>query len=420
MSLETSTLIAMIAAFFGGFFAFSASKNKPKLAPIALAFAAVMAGFATFAAIKDGLSHGEGLEMLVIAWIAFASTVYISRVSPERDAAFRTLFTAAAAIGFIACFYFTISPVGMMVFWVAASVPLLIGGKTTPGEGVVSNRAYAIVEVASMVAFGMGTFVFGHNTLQGECSFVTAALLRLGVFPLHLGMVGYFEQSSIGNRLSYVFKALIAFTVCSMYLHPLLGETGLTIPLMDMFLVSAIFFAFVCVAETNFRRMLLFAVFSSMSIVVAVFAAAATEEGIQAAWILAVNMMVAACALFLCEDAIERRIGSVDSQSIQGLSASMPVLAGFSLIAFFELVNVPMSWGFRGGEMALSLLFHVSFYTGALSVFAWGLLTFALIRNFANLFWGPSKLKAIAEIDLNSRERWALLVLSLLIVLPIW
>jgi NADH-quinone oxidoreductase subunit M len=199
-----------------------------------------------------------------------------------------------------------------------------------------------------------------------------------------------------------------------------LEEIGATNIVIDLFLASAIFFALVCLAETRFRRMLLFGVFSSMSIVLGVFAASATEEGSRAAWILGVNMMVAACALFLCDDAMERRIGRTDSSATQGLAKSMPILAGFSLVAFFELVNVPMSWGYRGGEMALTLLFQKSIYAGILSVLAWGLLTFALIRNFANLFWGPTTMKLINQIDLNPRERWALLVLSLLIVLPIW
>lgn len=421
MSLTYLASAAMIAAFIGGCFAFFASRHRPTLELFALVMAAVMTGFATFAAIKDGLSHGEGLEMLVIAWIAFAATIYVTRITPERDAAFRTLFSAAATIGFIICFYFTMSPIGRIVFWIAAALPMVSGKKGEKITGVATGgKVYAVVEIASIVAFGFGTYFSGESTILSRSSFLVAALLRLGIFPFHLGMIGYFERSSVGHRLSYVFKALIAFTVCSSYLHSLLVETGLLIPFMNIFLISAIFFALVCVSETQLRRMLLFAVFSSMCIVLSVFAAASTEEGERAAWILGVNMVVAACALFLCDDAVERRVGTADSLVMQGLAASMPILAGFSLVAFFELVNVPMSWGFRGGEMALALLFQVSIVTGALSVAAWGLLTFALIRQFAKIFWGPTKMKAITHIDLNARERWALLVLAVLIVLPIW
>ena len=386
---------------------------------IPLILSTIMIAIATAMAAKIGISRSEGLSMLAIAGLTFAATVYTSRLHGKQRESLRVVLAGIAAMSLVACLWFQINPFITLAFWFATSLPMFINQDHRDSQAIThSKRVFIMIESASIIAFAIGC-LSGGSSVGGRIAFITAAFLRFGIFPFHLGSVGFIQDASLSVKLTHLINILTAITVSSSYLPSLLTDTGLTSSAINFFLVSAGFFAFVCCAQTQFRRMLIFGVFSSLSIAMASLATSSNEHVMHAAWAMAINTIIAAGAAFLCEDAIQRRIGIPDSSQMQGLATSMPVLGGFALVSLLEFVNAPLSWGFHAEEVAIGALFERSSYVGSISVFIWAVLTFALIRNFAKLFWGPANPKPSLQIDLNWSERWALLTLVVLIVLPL-
>lgn len=279
--------------------------------------------------------------------------------------------------------------------------------------------------------FDMRVLIAKHS-LSGPIAAFTfwglfiAFAIKTPLFPFHTWLpLAHTEAPATGSAiLAGVLLKLGAYGFIRFALQ-MMPETfkQYAVYVVVVAVISAVYGAFVAMAQTDIKRMVAYTSVNHMGYLVfgvAVAAVAQSDAGIQALDGAALQMfshgIVTGC-LFLLVGSLQQRLTTREMPSIQGLLKTFPVLSALFIIASFASLGLP-------GLAHFPAEFQI--FLGGYSVYPWAvgcmllglLLTAGLyLRAIQTSFMGtPNNDVVTSTSDLWKYEWWAIVPLIILII----
>ncbi|MCC6525753.1 MAG: hypothetical protein IT373_24110 [Polyangiaceae bacterium] len=392
-------------------------------ASIELVAAPVVAGFQYHVGV-DGLSW---VLLPVTAALAFGALLAAPRADLDGRAAARVLVTDAGLLGCLVSL-----DLGLLtLFWVAALVPvalsvrrgkdrvlaavidLAVGGSTallvaaTVALGVHGARA-GLVAPLDLAAHAALAEAHPAPTWVGVLVLL-AALLRMGVFPLHAWVPLAVERGPVHLVVVAVLTPIGSFLLARLAL-PLFPEVVVRAAplLLGLGVVTALYGALLAVGQHDLRRLLGFVLVSLSGFVLAGIASL-NEPSVAGSLLQAAAVSVACSGLVLLAAAIEARAATVDMRRLGGIVRQAPFMASLFLVFALAAVGFPGTVLFVSEDLLVQGLLQRHAAVAATLLVVTAVNGVTLVRAYKRTFLGPSTRHA-ADLrgfeDLLPRERW--------------
>ncbi len=239
-----------------------------------------------------------------------------------------------------------------------------------------------------------------------------AALLRSGIFPLHLWMTDLFEKGSFGTAILYTTPLVGAYAVMRLVL-PIAPTWALqSIAILSLF--TAVYAASMALVQREARRMFCYLLLSQSSLVL-VGLELVTPIGLTGALCVWVSVGLSMTGFAITLRSIESRISRISLADFHGLYQQMPMLAGFFLLTGLAAIGFPATIGFVGIELLVEGAVEVYPSVGMIVVIATALNGIAVLWAFFRIFTGRGNLPRV-PMHARPAERLAVIVLSFLIL----
>ena len=245
-----------------------------------------------------------------------------------------------------------------------------------------------------------------------------AVFLRKGIFPFHTWLLSSLEHGSLGV-VGFFFNVHLGAALVAKVVVPLMpAEADRTFtPLGTLALLTAAFMSVSALAARNPRRILALLTLGEAAFVLTGLESG-TPEGISGGLLYLVVVSLASSALFLVTRSLEARLNTPpENWSSLGVAKTTPRLAVFFAIAALSLVGLPATLGFCAEDLLLSGTLESYPILGAVLPIATALNAITLLRLFARLFLGAGSPATRTIMDALPRERFALTVAVLLLIL---
>ncbi len=323
------------------------------------------------------------------------------------------------------------------VAWIVSLVPFFVKRFfTVAGESEMPKLARAILisscvmVVAAVVLIAFATTEGGRVSMTvartGNAPMLTVAFgllmvavfLRKGLLPAHSWMLASYERGPLLPLTLLVNGHLGAFLIARLALPALPDLAREALPLLgDLGLVTALYAAVLAFAECQPRRLLALLSISQSSFIL-VGLESANADGITGALIHWQVVAVATTMLALVYTAIEARLATPwDGMRSLGLASSAPRLAVFFAVGGLALVGLPLTLGFAAEDLLLHGTLESHPHLGFILALVTALNAFHVLRLFLRLFLGQPGREARAITDALPRERWALTIALLFLVM---
>ena len=324
------------------------------------------------------------------------------------------------------------------LFWEITLIPIFLLIRLW---GVGENRHYAAVQYTLVMLVGGVPLLFGflllsfhagwnfdlsvllatHLTPHTEKIVFLLLLLGFGVktpFPLlHtwlplIAMEGPIAATALLLGLKIGVYGLVRFAIplaphAAQEFHWLLAGLG----------AVALIGSLVALVQTDLRRMLAYASFSHVGLVV-LGLASFNLQGIQGAILQLLNFSVISGGSFLLVAFLHQRIGSTDYRTLGGAARTMPLLASFLLFLGFAGAGVPGTSSFPGELLILVAVFKTHTGLGAIALFSMIVGAAYFLGLYRRAFLGPIYQAAVREsIDLQPREQLVAVILVSIVLL---
>ena len=244
------------------------------------------------------------------------------------------------------------------------------------------------------------------------CLLTAAALLRSGVFPLHLWMTDLFEKATFGTALLFVTPMTGAYAVMRLVL-PIAPAWALqSIAMVSLF--TAVYAAGMALVQHDARRFFCY-LFLSHSSLVLVGLELVTPIGLTGALCVWLSVGISLLGFGLTLRGVEARTGRLSLDSFHGLYEHTPILAGLFLLTGLASIGFPGTVGFVGTELLIEGAIAVYPLVGFAVVLAAALNGIAVLLAYFHVFTGTRR---TSSISLNCRpaERFTILILTALIL----
>ncbi|QEG43582.1 proton-conducting transporter transmembrane domain-containing protein [Roseimaritima ulvae] len=258
----------------------------------------------------------------------------------------------------------------------------------------------AMVDVTSTAALVPGALL------------TVAALLRSGIFPLHLWITAMFEKNTFGTAILFTTPLVGAYAVMRLVL-PIAPSWALQ-SIAVLSLVTAVYAGGMALIQREARRMFCFLLLSQSSLVL-VGLELVTPIGLTGALCLWLSVGLSLTGFGITLRCIESRISRVSLADFHGLSKQMPMLAGFFLLTGLAAIGFPATIGFVGMELLIEGAVDVYPLVGTMVVIAAALCGIAVLLAYFRIFTGHTN-NTLVPMHARPAERMAVLVLTVLIV----
>ena len=187
-------------------------------------------------------------------------------------------------------------------------------------------------------------------------------------------------------------------------------------PMLALSVIAIIYGAFLCLAQTDLKRLVAYSSVSHMGFVtLGLFAL--NQQGLEGSIIQMINHGLVTGALFLAIGMVYERTHTRQISDYGGLAASMPVFAGFFLVFTLAAIGLPGTNGFVGEWLILLGAFTARpgfavFAATGLILGAWYMLWL-----YQRVFYGETGEKVRELPQLETRE---ILTLAPLVILIFW
>ena len=342
------------------------------------------------------------LMLMLMTSIVFLAASFVGKYFiGERDTLYNVIFLLAegSSLGvFLSANLFF-----LYVFWEVAEVMMffiifLYGGY---------NRRYASIKfivysILSSLMLLVGILVlynavtphtFDINTIVQSAAgipaqtqlivmllFVVSFLIKMPVFPLHSWLPdAHTEAPTTGSMV--LAGVLLKFGGYGLYLMFLMLPAAAQYApyLFVIFLFSTLYSAYVCLTQSNIKRLIAYTSITDMGIV-GVGIAAMNTFGYTGAMYAMFNHGVAISLLFLIAGTLDHLYGTLEIDKIKGVIKNFAGMSYLFVAGVFAALGIPLTAGF---------IADILIFIGATTVFgAWGLapLVGVLIMGAA-LFW---------------------------------
>jgi NADH-quinone oxidoreductase subunit M len=325
------------------------------------------------------------------------------------------------------------------LFWEAVLIPMyLLIGVWGSGRRIYAATKFVLYTVVGsflMLLAIIGLYVYSGSfdytylrlhvmTAEAQTwfflAFALAFVIKLPLFPFHTWLAdAHTEAPTAGSVLlaGVLLKmggyGLLRFCV------PLFPDASANFApiMMGLAVVSIIYGALVCAAQTDFKRLIALSSVSHMGFVVlGIFAFSGTVAGQVGAVMQMVNHGISTGALFLLAGVIYERRHTRDIAQFGGLAAIMPRYYNVFLIVMLASVGLPALNGFVGEFLVLLGAVNADWLMAGLAALGIVLAAVYMLTMFRRIFHGECEKPENRNLkDLGGRELAYLIPLVVLI-----
>jgi len=249
-------------------------------------------------------------------------------------------------------------------------------------------------------------------------AFALAFAIKVPIFPLHTWIGDLYTQAPTAALVLATMMVKVGAYGFLRFNLPLFPEASVQLaPVLSALAVVGILYGdMVAWAQRDVVRLMAYSSVAHLGFVVlGIFALNGT--GASGAVLQMINHGLSAGAIFVIAAMISARVQSTDLDSLGGLAARWPVLAGFFLVALFSAAGLPGLNGFVGEFLILLGAFRAEpayAVLGALGVVVSAVYLLSMYRRAMN--GQPGVAAQSTAGDVTIREALVLAPLALLIV----
>ncbi|MBB3210070.1 NADH-quinone oxidoreductase subunit M [Rhodopirellula rubra] len=276
---------------------------------------------------------------------------------------------------------------------------------------VLHMSVFGLLLIAGYAWFSM-VEITPTTTLIPGALLTAAALLRAGIFPLHLWMTDLFEKGTFGTAILFTTPLVGAYAVMRLVL-PIAPSWALQ-SIAVLSLITAVYAGSMALIQREARRMFCFLLLSQSSLVL-VGLELVTPIGLAGALCMWLSVGLSLTGFGITLRCIEARISRVSLADYHGMYRQMPMMAGFFLLTGLAAIGFPATVGFVGMELLIEGAVDVYPLVGTLVVLAAALCGITVLMTYFRIFTGHAN-RTLVPMNARPTERFAVLMLSLLIV----
>ncbi len=251
------------------------------------------------------------------------------------------------------------------------------------------------------------------HSLWGVAPLLLAVFIRSGIVPVHCWMTHLYEHASFGTALLFTMPLTGAYAAVRLLLPVANADVLRTIGLVS--LVTAVYASGMALVQRDARRFFCYLLLSHSALVL-VGLEIVTKLGLTGALCVWLSATLALGGFGLSLRALEARRGPLSLTHFQGLYEQTPVLAVFFFLMGLGAIGFPGTLGFVGSELLVDGAVGVYPLVGVAVVIASALNGIAFVKTYFALFTG-TKHSSTVSLRIGGRERFAMLVLTALVVL---
>ena len=342
----------------------------------------------------------NAVTMALFLFVVLVSIVSAPRRDINSSTGFALLMLSAGTLTAYAADNLTVFLAG----WVVALLP---AWRTSMFESITGSV---------LLAGGALLQAAGSSRAAFVC-LACAAVLRTGVFPFQRFAVARFEATPL--LAGPLANAHLGIFLLIQFALPLAPDTArLALPgLFALAMISSMGAAVSAIRANAPRRILSLLVVSQSAGILAGFLTA-LPEGTTGGLLQWIVMTLASTTLFSITSSIEARISQpLSGDQLYGLASQMPRLAVLFAISALALVGLPGTLGFPGEDLLIHGVLSAHPLLGLLLPVSIALNAYSLYRLFSRIFLGAPVRSFAGAGDALPRERWALSVGLVLLVL---
>ncbi|MBN1944270.1 MAG: NADH-quinone oxidoreductase subunit M [Bradymonadales bacterium] len=322
--------------------------------------------------------------------------------------------------------FFLYTLVGSVLMLLAMIMLYYASGPAVLADGTVSEHTFNILYLAQMGQ--AGHFASAAPILGMAFSKVIFVGLFIGfaikvpMFPLHTWLPDAHVDAP--TPISVILAGLLLKTGGYGILRfnfQILPDAAhwAAIAVAILGAISIVYAAFVCMAQTDLKKLIAYSSVSHMGFVL-LGAASFTDLGMNGAMFVMIAHGIISPMLFLIAGVIYDRAHTRDINSFGGLAVKLPEYAGITGLAFMASLGLPGLAGFVG-----EIMVFLGAYGATQTIFKVivGVSAFALVITASYYLWaihrmflGQFNQKWSGLWDMNWRERFALYPLAVLTV----
>lgn len=374
--------------------------------------------FSAFYVPSLNLSFGLSLTqptaiLLMMTSIVFLAASVVGRYFiKERCVLYNTIFLIAA--GSSAGVFLTSSLFFLYVFWEVSEVMMFfiifVYGGYNRRYSSIKFIIYSILSsllllIGIMLLYNAVTpHTFGISSIIQESGsigvptqlavlalFVLSFMIKMPVFPLHTWLPdAHTEAPTTGSMI--LAGVLLKFGGYGLFLAflmlPIASHYAMYIFLV--FLLSTIYSAYVCLNQTNIKRLIAYTSITDMGIV-GIGLAAMNAFGTNGAMYMMLSHGIAISLLFLLAGTLDEVYGTLEISKIKGVIANFPGMSYLFIIGVFAALGIPLTAGFVADLMVFIGSFGSFGIVGLAPLFGILIIGAALFWVIERMFLSASK-----------------------------
>jgi NADH-quinone oxidoreductase subunit M len=281
-------------------------------------------------------------------------------------------------------------------------------------------------DFAELASLGKGGILKGNVRWLAFAGIFLGLAVKVPLFPFHTWLPDAYETAPTGVSmvLTGALSKMGVYGFIRLLLPLFPNETRIVGPwLLGLAVASIIFASLAAWAQRDLKRMVAYLSINHLGYcMLGLFAVTATavvppaeaESALSGVFLQILNHGITAAALFYFVGLLEQRRGARGLDDFGGLMQRTPLLCGWMSVAMFSSLGLPGLNGFVGEF----LIFKGSFalVAGYTAVAVFGLLITAIVfmRAMQALFSGPLRTECATLPDLQAREVWVVVPVTLL------
>ncbi len=430
-------VVPLLAAFVVQFLIREPRRQRD--AAIGVAWVVFAAAFATFVVngwgedfTRDDLESGplfmslhfhmavDGLNAMLLPMTA-AVALAILLSTPRSDLRGNTAARILAVEGTLLASFMALDAALLSLFWVGSMLPLWQDTRRSNSRPlhVVMTLAIAATTVALVAALILMAKSGSAAGLESPLDllaiaregvaidptvgwlFLVVALLRMGIFPMHLWLTAAAWRAPGYSAMPALFTSLGSFGLARvvMPLFPSLCEQ-VSAPLVLVGALTALYGALLAIGQYDLRRVIGYFWVSQMGLVLTGLATM-NAPGVAGGLLLAMSRGVEVSGLMLIALEVEARAGTTDMRLLGGLVRRAPRMATGFLLLSAAAVGFPGTISFVAEDLAIQGLLRQHEVAAAILLVVTALNGITLFKAFKQAFLGPGSQHAK---DLRSFE----------------
>lgn len=416
------SLVAICASWVGAIVAVRTGRQARVVGFLAASVSVLASALLLHGAPRDETLGGA--LMLLFSCLSLVSMLVLAK----RDCNSRTVAGILFVLGATLVAYSTKNLLIFLAAWIAITIPFFVprlfaARSWRPRIGLLLSIAALALAVILIRLNGQAMWI---DQLKGRSPggmavfalLVLAVIFRKGICPAHAWIADAAEGGPAiptALLLNGHFGALLVaklivplFPLATQNLFPVLSYLALA---------TALYVAIRALSENSPRRLLAFLALSQSACILAGLESR-TPEGMAGALVHWFVVTVSTMGLFAILRLLEVRFGeNLTASRHLGLAEHAPRLAVFFAIFGLALVGLPGTLSFCSQDLLIHGTLASHPLTGLLLPLAIAMNAVGVLRLFTRLFLGKRRTGFTVMADALPRERWALTMVLLFVVL---